>query len=526
MKKFWQELKRRKVIRVAVVYIIGAWVAVEAASVLFPALLLPDWTTRLVVALALIGFPVTVVLAWAFDVTEGGFQKTPGKQSKPAASPIGSPDSSPDPEDRLDGWKRIALFLNRDVRTVRRWESAQNLPIHRVVHLKGATVYAYRSELTTWLDGSDPQTRNTSFSKRNGKAEHPATRWIGIGATLIIAVAASGYWWLSDRQAIVPFGLNDWVLITQFDNRSGEEVLDGTLEYALERELNNSVFVKVIPRYRIEDVLRLMKMPVDSNVDVETGRQISLRDGAVSILLTGRIDKVGETYSLTVTLVKASDGVTINSLSSISADQSSILQTVAKLSVEVRQTLGEELDNIESYKPDLARVSTHSLQALQIYSRAENLMRDGSNRFKAMPLLKQAIRIDPEFASAHLLLHYLYLDIDDSSQANFHLQKAMTLSDKISERERLFIISTDHLSRPAEWQQGIDILEILSGIYTDHFWANSNLATQFQEMGDYEEKPTRIDYIVLIYDPIWVGPNWRRLTQLLSSRTMKPEAGI
>ena len=83
MKNFWQELKRRKVIRVAIVYLIGAWVAIEAASVIFPALLLPEWTTRLVVALALIGFPVTVLLAWAFDITDRGIRKTPAKVNKP-----------------------------------------------------------------------------------------------------------------------------------------------------------------------------------------------------------------------------------------------------------------------------------------------------------------------------------------------------------------------------------------------------------------------------------------------------------
>ena len=68
MSSFWQELKRRKVIRVAVVYLVVGWAIVEATSVLFPALLLPDWTQRLVVILALLGFPAAVILAWAFDV--------------------------------------------------------------------------------------------------------------------------------------------------------------------------------------------------------------------------------------------------------------------------------------------------------------------------------------------------------------------------------------------------------------------------------------------------------------------------
>jgi adenylate cyclase len=72
---FWQELKRRKVVRVAIGYTLVAWVLVEISSVLFPALLLPDWSTRLVVALALVGFPIAVVLAWAFETSPEGLRR-------------------------------------------------------------------------------------------------------------------------------------------------------------------------------------------------------------------------------------------------------------------------------------------------------------------------------------------------------------------------------------------------------------------------------------------------------------------
>ena len=487
MKNFWQELKRRKVIRVAIVYVIGAWVSVEVASVLFPALLLPDWTTRLVVALALIGFPVTVVLAWTFDVTERGVQKTAAKKDQPPTALTGPPESTPEPEDRLEGWKRIANFLNRDVRTVRRWEKDQNLPVHRVMHQKGATVYAYRAELASWLDCSDQQIRNASESSAKGKTPKAAVRWAWVVTAITIAIAVGAYWWVGKGQTGISFGKHDWVLITQFDNRTSEDVLNGTLEYALERELNNSVFVKVIPRYRVEDALQLMKLPVDSVVNLETGRQISLRDGEISILLTGRIDKVGETYALTVNLIRASDALTLASLRSISESQSQILQTVAELAVSVRESLGEELNSIEASSVELARVSTSSLQALQLYSRAEKMMYSGARRAKAMPLLDQALRFDPEFASAHLLLYYLYKDRDEAAPASAHLEQAMTLSVNATERERLFIISSDHSSRPQEWEKAIEISEILAGIYPDHFWAASNIASLNQVLGRYEE---------------------------------------
>jgi len=77
---FYQELKRRKVIRVGVVYAVVAWVLVEVSSVLFPALLLPDWSVRLLIAFVIVGFPVAVVLAWAVELTPEGPKPDKGSQ--------------------------------------------------------------------------------------------------------------------------------------------------------------------------------------------------------------------------------------------------------------------------------------------------------------------------------------------------------------------------------------------------------------------------------------------------------------
>jgi TolB-like protein/Flp pilus assembly protein TadD len=85
---FWTELKRRKVGRVAVVYAVVAWAVVEIADVLFPALLLPEWSQRLVIALAVLGFPLALVLAWAFELTPGGLkrEKSPAEEQRPSAA--------------------------------------------------------------------------------------------------------------------------------------------------------------------------------------------------------------------------------------------------------------------------------------------------------------------------------------------------------------------------------------------------------------------------------------------------------
>ena len=77
MTGFFDEVKRRKVYRVAAAYIIAAGGAIQLASASFPAWELPNWALRLVIVLLLIGFPIALILAWAFDVTAQGIQTTP-----------------------------------------------------------------------------------------------------------------------------------------------------------------------------------------------------------------------------------------------------------------------------------------------------------------------------------------------------------------------------------------------------------------------------------------------------------------
>ena len=77
MSGFFEEVKRRKVYRVAVAYVIAAGGIIQLGSAAFPAWELPNWALRLVIVLLLVGFPIALILAWAFDVTPQGIQATP-----------------------------------------------------------------------------------------------------------------------------------------------------------------------------------------------------------------------------------------------------------------------------------------------------------------------------------------------------------------------------------------------------------------------------------------------------------------
>ena len=77
MTGFFEELQRRKVYRVAAAYVVAAGFLIQIASAAFPAWELPNWTLRLVIVLLLIGFPIALILAWAYDITPQGIQGTP-----------------------------------------------------------------------------------------------------------------------------------------------------------------------------------------------------------------------------------------------------------------------------------------------------------------------------------------------------------------------------------------------------------------------------------------------------------------
>jgi TolB-like protein/Flp pilus assembly protein TadD len=82
MSGFFEELQRRKVYRVAAAYIIAAGFVIQIGSAVFPAWELPSWTLRLVVVLLLMGFPIALILAWAYDVTPQGIRVTGGSHRR------------------------------------------------------------------------------------------------------------------------------------------------------------------------------------------------------------------------------------------------------------------------------------------------------------------------------------------------------------------------------------------------------------------------------------------------------------
>ena len=131
--KFIGELKRRRVIRVVVIYAVVGWIIIEVASTVLPNLNLPEWSVTLVTILIVLGFPLTVIMAWVFDIGPEGVEKTP------AAAPAETPEPSvQDPTPETSTEQRPAVTLPEDDR-----KSIAVLPF---VNMSGDTENEYFSD--------------------------------------------------------------------------------------------------------------------------------------------------------------------------------------------------------------------------------------------------------------------------------------------------------------------------------------------------------------------------------------------
>ncbi len=256
---------------------------------------------------------------------------------------------------------------------------------------------------------------------------------------VILAGAVLGGGWLAKElffrtpAKALAFQERDWILVTDFENATGESVFDAGLETALTISLQQSQYVNVFPPGRVRETLRRMRRTEVKKIDEAVGREIALREGIKGLLVCG-IGRVGSDYLLTAKIVDPEKQTTVFSDSARPKGQDGILAGLDDLARKVRHGLGESLARITKQRLTLYRATTSSLEALQCYSRATTAPDDTVVR-----LLVQALELDPDFAMAHVELGVKYYIGGNRVQGEEHFVKALGLIDRLTAREKLWI---------------------------------------------------------------------------------------
>jgi len=283
-------------------------------------------------------------------------------------------------------------------------------------------------------------------------------RVAAVVVVLVLSVGAAAALFVGRGGETHRFRARGWVLITAFDNRTGDANLDGTVEYAFERELAGSPLIKIETRDSIDEMLRFMRRPVDTRIDVAIGREIAARDNTVGALITGRIQKIGSRYALTTGIISPTTGELVAGFTDDTASASDLVRVVRRQALAIRESLGETRESVDASRQQLEKVTTPSLAALQAYSTASaTLARSrvaSPSNLEALALsaerdLRRALTLDPTFASAQILLAWAIYDRQISrgrrSDATEYLAAADAASRlAASDAEQLFIVASVH----------------------------------------------------------------------------------
>jgi TolB-like protein len=224
-----------------------------------------------------------------------------------------------DEENFLESWKEISSFLGRDIRTCMRWERDLGLPIHRLDGSPRARVFAFKDELSAWLnqklrehDGEHgPQgQRPAPATSRRLLAALRRPRVAALVALSSLAAAALAFRLLvPPRPAPLPPGYVQPVLaVLAFENKSGDPALDfwrGALAELLVADLSQSRYIRVISTDQMLTALRRLGLAAAPALSSEDIARIALNTHAGHVL-RGSYVKAGSTIVVTATLAATS----------------------------------------------------------------------------------------------------------------------------------------------------------------------------------------------------------------------------
>jgi len=306
-----------------------------------------------------------------------------------------------------------------------------------------------------------------------------ALLWLASGLFIVVAASALGVVLRRANTRHLELLGKRPMIIAEFENHTSDPLLDGALASALQFDLANSGRLTVLGPERIQDTLRLMRRPLDSRVDTALAEEIAVRDGGIGGVIGGSVSKIGSTYLLVAELTDSSTGSILRSWNESASEQKEIVGAVHRLSNRIRLEVGEILPQNQGADHPLERVTTPSIKSLQLYSQANRLlvMNDATSK-AAIDLLQQAIDVDPNFASAHIVLADALKNFRRDSEAQAHAVRARELSINVSDRERLFILGSYYSRFAAETnahESAIQAFEELVRRYPGDYWSLRNL---------------------------------------------------
>ena len=261
-------------------------------------------------------------------------------------------------------------------------------------------------------------------------------RRFALAGLVVVSFVAGAFRWFVHRSPVLTE--KDTIVLADFANSTGDPVFDGTLRQGMAVQLEQSPYLTLLSDQRIQQVLGLMAKPADSELTPEIAREVCERAQS-AVVADGSIHILGTHYVLGLKATNCRTGAVLDEEQVEAARKEDVLKALDQMASKFRTNVGESIATVRQHDTPLEEDTTPSLEALKAYSMARSLRYSEAGYASALPLLKRAVEIDPDFATAYAFMGRVYGDMGESSLSAESAAKAYQLRNHATERERFFI---------------------------------------------------------------------------------------
>ncbi len=269
-------------------------------------------------------------------------------------------------------------------------------------------------------------------------------------AALVVAVVATGTWYLARGTGVAPQHPPMSVLIGDFENTTGDPSLETAVAQSMGAALEGASFINAFPR----DQARKLAAELQSvhGVDEPTARLIAIREGVNAILL-GKIDPRGTGYRLSVRTLDA-QGKQTGAVSANASSRADLLGTVTQLASRIRDQFGDT-SAASARQAEAETFTSTSLDATTEYALGQDLAMAGRDE-DAIVHYRAALARDSRFGRAYSGLAVSAFKVGRSAEAEDAYKRAFAVLDRMTEREKLRTLGAYYLQFTKSYDKAID----------------------------------------------------------------------
>jgi len=308
--------------------------------------------------------------------------------------------------------------------------------------------------------------------------------WLVIPIVIILLAIAGYFGWRGwDERKATPLAQTDSIILSEFTNNTGDPDFDVALKQALTFELEQSPMLNVVSESHLRQSLSYLDKPPDQAITPSIAREIAEREGDKAVI-NGTISNIGNQYLITLEALNATTGDVFAREQAQANGKERIPDALHTASDAMRKRLGESLASIQKLDVPRNEATTPSLEAFRAYAMGQAQAAQ-ANFAQSITFYKRAIELDPNFAMAYANLGVAYVTLGNETQGNAAITRAFQLSDKVSERERLYIRARYYLNVTGDLPQAIDTLRLYRDTYPNDPAVPSQLSVAYFTLGEF-----------------------------------------